>query len=69
MLIAILVRRKILQQGSHKTGEQPYFHGGPSIKVKQEKECRAKTKEKKQFCMAYKSSNNAINNGHVTQKQ
>ena len=35
MLIAILVRRKIVFQGQHKTGEQPFFQCGPTIKVRQ----------------------------------
>ena len=37
MLIAILMTRKTIWKGQHKTGEQPYFHCGPSIRVKQEK--------------------------------
>ena len=37
MLTAILERRKTVWQGKHKTGEQFYFHFGPSIRVKQEK--------------------------------
>ena len=37
MLIAILERRKTVWQGKHKTGEQLYFHFGPSIRVNQEK--------------------------------
>ena len=37
MLIAILVKRKIVWQGSNKTGDNPYLHCVPSIGVKQEK--------------------------------
>ena len=37
MLIAILVGRKIVWQGQHKTGEQLYFQYGLSIRMKEEK--------------------------------
>ena len=37
MLITIFVRRKIVWQRKHRASEKPYFHCGPSIRVKQEK--------------------------------
>ena len=38
MLITILERKKSSMARIHKTGKQPYFHCGPSIRVKQEEE-------------------------------